>query len=246
MRGSLWFIQSYCLVLGACGLLLAALTAERRQALLSLEQEQVKTVEAVRREERARLEALRYQINPHFLFNSLNAIRALVPADLKTPRESITCLADYLRSTLYHEHHECVPLNEEIRLIEQYFRIQKIRFGDSLQIRIEVDPAAAQIPVPVLLLQPLVENAIIHGFEQSKGVFHIDISAHVNDSHLDIAISNTGVWRPRLSKSSGGVGLSNVRCRLAMLYRDDVRMETLTENGRVKVVLRLPCKLGST
>jgi integral membrane sensor domain MASE1 len=246
MHDALWFIQSYALVLGACGLLLSALTAEHRAAQEALHQEQARRFESSVREERARLEALRYQINPHFLFNSLNAIRALVPADLKTPRESITCLADYLRSTLYREHNDCIPLSEEIDLIGHYLRIQKIRFGDSLQIAIDVDPAAAGSRVPVLLLQPLVENAIIHGFEQSKGIFQLEIRAHQNTARLEIAITNSGVWRSPSPKSSGGVGLSNVRSRLALLYGDAARLDVASGNGRVTVALHLPCTPVST
>lgn len=238
IKGTLWFLQVYGFVLGASGLLFSALTAGRLEAELSLRLEQTKSLEANLREERARLETLRYQINPHFLFNSLNSIRA-VSSDAS--RDMITELAEYMRATLSNRGSDRAPLRDELRCVRHYLEIERMRHGEALRVEFEIDETAQDHAVPLFLLQPLVENAIRHGFEQSKGAFSLRISARREAGALLLEVANTGRWRPA---STGGVGLGmeNVRRRLALGYGDAAGLRVRKESGWVGVELRIPAE----
>jgi integral membrane sensor domain MASE1 len=234
----IWFVQAFTWVLAATGLVVAALVAERRRAERQALAEQGRTLEASLREERARLDALRYQINPHFLFNALNSIRAEMPLSLPAPRDMLTGLADYLRSTLDHPGGDTVALREEVRSVESYLGIEKNRFGERLRLAIEIDPAAREIPVPVFLLQPLVENAIRHGLEASKQPCDLRIAAKIDSSRLKIEVSNSGAWKEESGRK--GLGLENIRRRLDLLYGPAAGFVRLPEEGRVCFRIELP------
>lgn len=231
----IWFVQACCWVLAATGLLVGALMAERRRAEALALEEQARRMEASLREERARLAALRYQINPHFLFNTLNSVRATLPLEEKVPREMITDLAGYLRSTLNHEDVDRVPLGEELRSARKYLAIEGHRFGERLQVSIEADREAEKVLVPVFLVQPLLENAIRHGLEASREPCQLKIKAHLSADRLVLEVANTGVWREK--PGGTGIGLKNIRRRLELLSGGDAGLEVMREPGWIRIVI---------
>ncbi|MBC8011485.1 MAG: histidine kinase [Burkholderiales bacterium] len=237
VNATLWFLQVYGFVLGASGLLLAALTADRETAEARLREERTRLLESTLREERARLDALRYQINPHFLFNSLNSICAVAS---EPAREMVGALAGYLRSTLTHPDIERVRLSDEFLGVDRYLAIESIRHGDALRVSADLAPELRDHPVPPFLLQPLVENALRHGFEQSKGVFHLEIAARFADAGIELVVANTGRWREGEAVGTG-LGMDNVRRRLRLVYGEAAEMRVETDTpGWVRVRLILP------
>ena len=240
MATTIWFVQAFCWVLAATGLVVVALVSERRRAETLTSVEKNRAQEASMREDRARLDALRYQINPHFLFNSLNSVRAEIPLEQPVAREMLTNLADYLRSTLDRPDTDVASLREELGSTEGYLAIEKRRFGARLQLSVEVDPAAQEIDVPVFLLQPLVENAIRHGLEASKGPCHLRIEAMREEELLRIEVANTGQWKDESERK--GLGLENIRRRLELLYGQAARFTRGGEEGWVCFQVILPVK----
>lgn len=169
----------------------------------------------------AQLAALRAQLNPHFLYNSLNGISALV-ADRQHERASgaLEQLAELLHAAFRDDGRELIPLSEEVALAAQYLELQQMRFGDRLLCRVSIDPGAATAVVPPLILQPLVENAVLHGLANRSGAMRLTISAHEQDARVAVSVSHDGpelpaAWRP---ESVGGVGLANTRARLATAF----------------------------
>lgn len=230
---TIWFVQAFCWVLAATGLLVAVLSAERRRVEQSF-------LQASLGEERSRLSALRYQINPHFLFNALNSIRATLPLASHTSREMLTELSEYLRSSLARPDSNVVPLLEEIDSVRHYLAIEKKRFGADLESSLVVDADVQDLNVPVFLLQPLVENAIRHGFESSKGAFRLEVRASRRDALLVINVANKGAWREQGTSSRQGLGLQNIRQRLELLYGGAGRLNVETGGGWVRVSVELP------
>jgi LytS/YehU family sensor histidine kinase len=165
----------------------------------------------------AQLQMLRYQLNPHFLFNSLNSIRALISEDQKASKEMVTELADFLRYSLVSKSFANVPLREEIEAIQHYFALEQRRFEEKLVTTIEVDRDAEEFPVLSFLLNPLVENAVKYGMITSPMPLKITIKATMVNDMLRIMVSNTGKWRipsTELNPLSTGTGLGNIRQRL--------------------------------
>jgi two-component system, LytTR family, sensor kinase len=193
----------------------------------------------------ARLEALRMQLNPHFLFNTLNATSVLA---LKGEREKVagmlTRLSDLLRTVLEGSA-QVVPLAEEIDLLARYLEIERVRFEDRLTVRVEIDPDVLDAEVPVLVLQPLAENAIRHGVSRRPGPGRVEVRGRAEGGRLVIEVRDSGpgfVGPPDLEAQAGGVGLANTRARLAQLYGDAATLE-LSEaaegGGLVRLVLPL-------
>lgn len=240
MAMALRYLQVYGFVIGAGGLLLAALVGERAEAEARLREERARVLESARREERARLEALRYQVEPHFLFNCLNSIRA-VSSDVS--REMLTELSDYFRSTLATRETDRVPLRDELARARQYLALEQMRHGPALEVECgPVDDAARGLLLPAFSLQPLVENAVRHGFERSREPFRLRIAATRADGRLRVEVANTGRWREGAEPGSGGtgLGLENVRRRLALLAGETASLRVEQEAGWVRVVLELP------
>jgi hypothetical protein len=157
----------------------------------------------------AQLEMLRYQVNPHFLFNSLNSIRASIEDEDAPARQMVTHLAEFLRHSLQTGATNEVPLIEEISAAQNYLAIEKARFEEKLNVSFEIDPAAREFPVPCYLLNPLVENAVKHGLNGSSEPLQIRISGTVENDVLRVEVANTG----SVAKNSRGfgIGLENVR-----------------------------------
>jgi LytS/YehU family sensor histidine kinase len=186
---------------------------------------------------------LRYQLNPHFLFNSLNSIRALISEDQKASKEMVTELADFLRYSLVSKSFANVPLRQEIEAIQHYFALEHRRFEEKLVTTVEVDRDAEEFPVLSFLLNPLVENAVKYGMLTSPLPLRIAIKASVSSDTLTIIVSNTGKWKvpsAEMSELSTGTGLGNIRLRLENAFPD----AHLFEIGEVgdSVVARIEIK----
>jgi LytS/YehU family sensor histidine kinase len=235
----IWFTQAFCWVLASTGLVIAALVSERLQAEALASTETRRALEASLREERARLDALRYQINPHFLFNSLNAIRASIPESSTQSDSMIADLAGYLRTTLDQSDADTTTLRDEIRSAHQYLALEHRRFGDDLAVSFVIDPATEEAIVPVFLLQPLIENAIRHGFESSKGAFSLVIRSSQDDSKLIIEVINTGTWHEPVDDGRKHLGLQNIRRRLTLLHGDCARLDIKSEDNFVSVYIEI-------
>lgn len=188
----------------------------------------------------AELRALRAQLDPHFLYNSLNSISALTSVDPAGARRMCILLADFLRDTLAISVRDRIPLADELALTDRFLSIEQVRFGERLQIERHVDGAAAQCRIPPLLLQPLVENAVTHGIANllEGGVIRLDVARHADQ--VSIAIENPRDLDAQES-SRRGVGLDNVRRRLTTMFGANARIETRTDQGRFRVEVAMPC-----
>jgi two-component system LytT family sensor kinase len=203
---------------------------------------------------RARMTALQNQINPHFLFNTLNSVSSLVRVAPDTARELIIKLASILRRLL-HSSDAFVPLSEEIDFIDNYLDIEVVRFGrDKLKVVKELDPSSLDVMVPSMLLQPLVDNSIKHGLSSKIDGGSIFLRSHLSEEHVTIEVEDDGVGmasaqlleRPS-GLGEGGIGMANVAERLKVLYGDTARMTIDSRNGNGTLVrLRLPVLPGDT
>lgn len=191
----------------------------------------------------AQLQMLRYQLNPHFLFNALNSIRALIEEDKKKARNMITELSEFLRYSLISRTQDSIPLSHELEAIRHYLEIEKKRYEDKLQLDFRIDPNAENFPVLSFLIHPLIENALKYGMQTSPMPLKISLNAVVKDDTLQVEVCNTGKW----VKSSGtpetttgtGTGLENVRLRLENAFPQRHKFDILEENGLVKIVLQI-------
>ncbi len=177
----------------------------------------------------AELRALRYQLNPHFLFNTLNSLSALVMNDRKAEAEKmIMTLSNFFRASLAANPTEDVRLEEEIALQQLYLDIEKIRFPKRLHVKIDLPDPLRDIAVPALILQPLVENAVKHGVSRSNQSVNLTIAAQQQDGMLVLSIVDDAPLPPsNAEKSAGnGIGLSNVRDRLAARFGPAAKFET--------------------
>jgi len=186
----------------------------------------------------AQLSALRAQLDPHFLYNSLNSINALTTTDPAGARRMCLLLGDFLRQTLRVGSCSSIPLSEELALADRFLDIEQVRFGDRLKIERRTDDAAADCKVPPLLLQPLVENAVTHGIAQmlEGGVVRIDVERR--DGAVSIAIENPFDADARSARA--GVGLRNVRQRLAALFGDAARLDAAATGEHFRVHVTVP------
>ena len=192
----------------------------------------------------AELRALRAQIDPHFLYNSLNSISALTGSDAPGARRMCLLLGEFLRTTLDVRARLRIPLADELALAERYLNIEQVRFGSRLQVERRVDPDASACLVPPLLLQPLVENAVTHGIARliEGGLIRLDISRR--NGHLTIVIDNPCDASATAARP-GGMGLDNVRNRLNAMFGRDARMDAHVEAGHFRVELLLPADPGT-
>lgn len=190
----------------------------------------------------ARLGALRMQLNPHFLFNSLNAITVLV-RDQNTAGASrmLELLSDVLRQVLRSEPGHETTLANELEFVGRYLEIEQVRFSDRLKPRVEADPAIGSAAVPRFILQPLVENALRHGIARRSGAGLLHVSARREGPNLVLEVRDDGPGLPAGAPEAAGVGLSNTRARLAALYGDRGTLEVVNaEGGGVTAIARLP------
>jgi len=218
------------------------------ERLNRLQVEQLRLVASVKE---AELRALKSQVNPHFLFNSLNSLRALIDEDAPRARESVTRLANMLRYSLSSGQLETVALEDELRVVEDYLALEQIRHEQRLRVRWEIAPDARRQPVPPMLLQTLVENAVKYGISPRRGGGEVAISAAIEQGSLRLRVSNPGDLTPTASVSaaragsSTGVGLRNAADRLQLLFGDRAMLRLLAEPvGCVTADIHIP--LGKT
>ena len=188
----------------------------------------------------AELEALRSQLNPHFLFNSLNSIRSLITESPEKARDMVTHLSSTLRYALASAGQRMVTLEEELQIVSDYLAIERARFEDRLAVAVDTDPAALPLPVPPMIVQTLVENAVKHGVAKREKGGGIGILSRVEGATLVVEVTNDGVLGE--SRLSQGTGLRNAVRRLEALYGPDATL-ALVDSGREQVRARLTIPL---
>jgi two-component system LytT family sensor kinase len=200
----------------------------------------------------ARLDALQRQINPHFLFNTLNSIASLVRMKPEMAREMTVKLANILRALL-KDHDTYVPLREELSFTDDYLDIEVVRFGaDKLRVEKEIDPRTLDVLVPSILLQPLIENSIKHGLEPRMHGGTVTLRSRLDGERVLIEVADDGVGmgnRPvsALRRDGAGIGMKNVRERLDVLYGNQARFEVVSNPGRGTLVsIEIPANLPGT
>lgn len=205
-----------------------ARSQEQQQRLLALQKSLAE----------AQLAQLKAQLRPHFFFNALNTISALMQVDVPRADRLLSRLADLLRATLQWSDKEITSLREEIRMLELYAQIMQERFADRVTLTWQIDSAALAGSIPALLLQPLLENAFKHGVERSRDAVRIEIEGRREGEELRIAIRNTG--STLTSTGSEGVGLRNCRERLTVLYGEAGKLQLIQLPDAVEAAVTLP------
>ncbi len=227
----------------------AELAAKNRELERLNRVEQDEKLAALLAEEKARLELLRYQLNPHFLFNSLNSIRALVFAHPEAAGEMVTKLSEFCRWTLTRGSDETATISDELEMVRTYLEVEKVRWQEGLVTTIQVDDAIRTERLPQFLLLPLIENAIKYGSKTSPGVLEIRVGIHLDGDYLACEVANTGHWVVPATESSPTstlIGLDNLRQRLARHYGPTCLLEIVRDQGWVRMRLRLKRGLALT
>jgi Histidine kinase len=226
-------ILLYGFVFGIAGVVQFQIRAQR---------DAMKALELQKQLSSAQLRALQMQLEPHFLFNTLNAITTLVELGRqKEAAEMLSHLNVILKSTLKRTTPEKVPLSEELEFMENYLAIEQIRFADRLRVEIKVDPTALDGLVPCFLLQPIVENAIRHGIAHCETEGRVEASARRDGNSLHLRIRDSGHGLSGDSQNGHGIGLTNTRERLAHFYQSEYAMRAQPlETGGFEVAIRIP------
>lgn len=235
------------LALFALGALLYLLSTGLHYAMVaSLEQREAErsAQEARSLARESQLQALKFQLNPHFLFNSLHSIAALTTIDGGRAREMCVRLSDFLRAGLGLGDRESIPLREELALARSYLAVERVRFGDRLKVEESIAAESEDCLVPALILQPLVENAVKHGVAGMVDGGSIRLTARRAGAGVAIDIENEfdAEDSGAPSQSRSGIGLAHVKRRLAVRYGDDATFDAHAEDALYKVSLRLPCE----
>jgi two-component system sensor histidine kinase AlgZ len=229
--------------LDSCWLALIAFCAVHAVGVyyLSLQQVRLHLAQAQGAARDAELRALRLQVNPHFLFNSLNAISALVSAQSnREANRMLACLSDFLRATLAHDGRHEHTLADELALLDAYLAIEKARLGERLRLTMKAGPDLLDSVVPYLMLQPLVENAIRHGIAPLAAPGLLDILVERAGARLLIDVRNDGQQREH---TENGIGLANVRERLRHLYGEEQEVDAAwNADGRFHVRIAMPLR----
>ncbi len=227
-----WTLMTYLFLVGLAHALAYRRESERR------------AIDAAQLETRlleAQLQSLQRQLQPHFLFNTLNAISGLMRTDVEAADRMMDGLGDLLRISLRSAHVQEVPLKDELEMLQKYLDIEQVRFGARLTVTMRIDPDTLSALVPNFLLQPLVENAVRHGIAPHTRPGRIDIEARREGERLSLAIrdSGDGVAAHYLTLLNTGVGLTNTRTRLERLYRSDHAF-VFTNDGGFCVTVTIP------
>ena len=201
----------------------------------------VRMIELERSLAQAKLHALQMQLNPHFLFNALNAIAELVHSNPEGAERMITRLSGLLRAALDSSVTQQVPLAKELELVRRYLDLEQVRFGPRLSVSFDISEDALDVLVPSLILQPLVENAIRHGIEAQLRPGRITVTAAKDQSALDIVVADNGVGLPSGGLKREGIGLSNTRARLRELHQDEFQFSVENNpTGGCRIHIRIP------
>lgn len=207
------------------------------------QQERERALRADALAQEARVASLRHQMHPHFLFNALTSVRALIGEDPTRARRMVTEMADFLRFSLQKGDHAQVPLEEELAMVRSYLSIESVRFEEKLDVSLTVMPGTERLTVPAFLIQPLVDNAVKHGMASGVLPVRVRIDVTRDGDVLRIHVGNTGRWAPPArgpGPQGTGTGLRNVRERLAQLFAERAKLEYAEAEGWVHVTVELP------
>jgi two-component system, LytTR family, sensor kinase len=211
-----------------------------------LKDKEIRSAELERLLAEARLATLRTQLDPHFLFNTLNSISAYVESAPREARLMLEQLGDLLRFSLEHANEQEIPLERELAFVDRYVHLQLVRFSDRLDVRTEVEPDAMGAAVPTFLLQPLVENAIRHGVSGLATAGVIDLAAWREEDRLHVEVRDNGPGLPPgwSLESNAGIGLGNTRARLEQLYgKGNYTLDVAANGGGgTRVAITMPCR----
>ena len=195
------------------------------------------------------LKTLKSQLNPHFMFNAMNSIRALIEEDPESAKVAITKLSNILRYSLQMERMERVPLEDEIETVKNYLDLERIRFEDRLKYKIDIDRITNKIEIPPMMIQTLVENGIKHGIAKRTEGGEVQLKSKIittsNGPKLKIEIRNSGHFSEEQLKSSNGFGVSNTKHRLNLLFGDDAHFSIMNENGNT-VLAEIEIPVGTS
>ena len=215
-----------------------------------LQNKQVELAQLETQLSNAKLNALRLQLQPHFLFNTLNTISSLMDIDTKASQKMVSRLGDLLRKVLEQDDRLSIPLHEELTFTKNYLDIEQVRFNDRLSIEYQIDENALNALVPSLILQPLVENAIKHGFSKQTESGKITLIAKkLNEEVLELRVHDDGNGTNKSVKEllESGIGLKNVKERLEQLYKEEHIFKIISnENNSFEVILNFPYKRYET
>jgi two-component system LytT family sensor kinase len=190
----------------------------------------------------AELRALQAQINPHFLFNSLNTLYGTIARDNAEARRLVLNLADVFRYFLQSDR-PFIRVDEELKIVRAYLEIEELRLGPKLRTELDIDDAASRADIPALSIQPLVENAVKHGVADRAGSGFVRLSVRSESDRIRVEVSNSGEFDAQELEGSGrGIGLANVRRRLALYYGDATRIEVHVAGGITTVGFTLPVR----
>jgi two-component system, LytTR family, sensor kinase len=194
------------------------------------------------------LKTLKSQLNPHFMFNAMNSIRALIEEDREAAKSALTKLSNILRYSLQMERMEKVPLEDEIETVKNYLDLEKVRFEERLRYSIDINSGSAKVEIPPMMVQTLVENAIKHGISKRTrgGEIHIKskVESTVEGSKLKIEIRNSGHLSEEELKNSSGFGLNNTKHRLHLLFGDNAQF-LICNDGEDKVLAQIEIPTGT-
>lgn len=202
-------------------------------------QEEIKNLKWQAAKNEIELNKIKSQLNPHFIFNSMNSIRALIEEDPALAKIAITQLSNVLRNSLLMGKKKLIPFNEEMKLVNDYLNLEKTRYEERLIVEQAIGKSTGTFLVPPLMIQTLVENGIKHGTSQLTSGGTIKISSALNNNQLIITILNSGIYN-RDKETETGFGLDNTRQRLLLLYGENAQFNISNENGMVKAVLIIP------
>lgn len=206
--------------------------------LLKLNKDRIERLELNTSLKQAQLNTLKGQINPHFMFNSLNNIRALMLEDVDKSREMLTKLSEMLRFSLTNNNTNGIAVQEELEMVDNYIALSKIQLENRLQFHTKIDPQALQLQIPPMIIQLLVENATKHGISDLKDGGIINLNIEKNSDELRILVTNTGTLK--ISKGSTQLGLKNIRQRLNLLYGDKAAFKLTEVNNEVVAEIKIP------
>jgi len=190
----------------------------------------------------AQLEMLKYQLNPHFLFNTLSSLRGLITIEPLRAREMVTQISEFLRYSLLEGKNNEVQLLKEIEIIRLYLNIEQVRYDEDLVIKFDISPDTNDFMIPIFLIHPLVENAVKHGMQTSELPLKIYVHTEVTNNTLKIDVTNTGKWLEKENKAktpNTGIGLQNIQKRLEHTYPGNSTFEIIKDHNFVKVIITI-------
>ncbi|NPD47987.1 MULTISPECIES: histidine kinase [unclassified Lentimicrobium] len=194
---------------------------------------------AILMSENTQLKMLRYQLNPHFLFNSLSSLRSLIRTDKDKADEMLTQISEFLRFSLNTHDQIVVPVYKEVEMLEAYLKIEKVRFADDLTFEIKIAPLAEDFPILAFLLQPIIENSIKYGMKTSRMPLKIGVTAEVINNKVLLNIMNSGYWLNNKDMDKAGLGLENIKNRLNQAYPNTHTFNIIKADDLVNVQIEI-------